>query len=458
MSGKQSTDNAGRRVDGFLPGGAVQGRLRTPPSKSIAQRALLAAALARGRTVFRRLGAGDDVTAACGAAAVLMGQPRPGYDRVLTEVTGRPLPHPRAGYVIQLGESATLARLGTGLLALCVEPEHKHVLNAWNHSSLAQRRSLALTRALTEAGAELEIPGPGTWPLGIHRLADWDRLVLRDPSSSQELTALVLAGAALGGERVVRVEGSVPSLPYLKLTAGVLATFGVSVDPPESADGSGLWRIGGELVAPANPLRIEPDASAAAVALAAACLSGGELEVSGLGLESIQGDVRIVEHLRAFGCETGAEGERLWARGHPRHPACVDLAGEPDLAPVLAAVAGALALADPDSAPTRLDGLGTLAGKESSRIEVLAEGLHAMGLAVEAGPDHLTIAPLARGHRPRTDESLLLDAAGDHRMAFAFGLLGLVRPGVGVLGADAVAKSWPGFWDDLERLGARRRG
>ena len=96
-------------------------------------------------------------------------------------------------------------------------------------------------------------------------------------------------------------------------------------------------------------------------------------------------------------------------------------------------------------------GLETLPGKESSRIEVLAGALKALGLQVRATAHDLTIAP----GQP-TPEPLRLDPAGDHRMAFAFGLLGLVREGLAVQDSGCVCKSWPGFWEDLQRVGAAR--
>jgi 3-phosphoshikimate 1-carboxyvinyltransferase len=208
--------------------------------------------------------------------------------------------------------------------------------------------------------------------------------------------------------------------------------------------------VQGPLRAPPQPLELEPDASAAAVGLAAACLSGGELVVPGLDRGSLQGDVRIVEHLARFGCDAAEEPGRLRAQGAPTRGASLDLSGEPDLAPVLAAVAADAAARL--GAESRLEGLATLRGKESDRIAVLEEGLSRLGLAVQAGASSLRIAP---GRGPLR-APLELDARGDHRMAFAFALLGLLVEGVRVRDAGCVAKSWPSFWEDLEALGARR--
>jgi 3-phosphoshikimate 1-carboxyvinyltransferase len=232
----------------------------------------------------------------------------------------------------------------------------------------------------------------------------------------------------------------------------VLARFGVRTTSDSATPDELRITVRGPLVAPAEPLAIEPDASSAAVALAAACLSGGALTVPGLGRESLQGDVRIVEHLAAFGCDARFDGDALVARGFPKHGATLDLGGEPDLAPVLAAIAAGAALRH--RAPSVLTGLGTLPGKESDRLAGLARALTKLGLVPEVGADSLRIAPGPAPTVPRTSAPLVLDPLGDHRMAFAFALLGLVVPGVLVRDPRCVAKSWSAFWEDLAALGA----
>ncbi len=207
--------------------------------------------------------------------------------------------------------------------------------------------------------------------------------------------------------------------------------------------------VRGPLVAPSDPLAIEPDASAAAVALAAGVLSGGSVRVAGLLASSRQGDVRIVDHLRAFGARSGFDAEGVFAEGAVTRAADVDLEREPDLAPVVAALAARAALAG--FGASRLTGLATLPGKESSRIEVLASGLRAIGLEAEAGAEELVISP-GSGASARTGA---LDPHGDHRMAFAFALFGLCARDVSLVNPECVSKSWPSFWADLERAGAR---
>jgi 3-phosphoshikimate 1-carboxyvinyltransferase len=260
------------------------------------------------------------------------------------------------------------------------------------------------------------------------------------PASSQEVSGLLIALAGGTGPRVLDVRGAVPSRSYVDLTASVLAELGVAVAVRGTNHGE-RFEVAGPLSAPAAPLEIEPDASLAAVVLAAGCLSGGEVAVPGIERGSAQPDVRVANYLFRFGARTRFERGRLVAHGRPVRGAHVDLSSEPDLAPVLAAVAAGA------SGRTTLVGLGTLPGKESSRIEVLGRGLAQVGCTVEAAGDSLSIeGPAAPGGR------VVLDPAGDHRMAFAFALIGLVRDGVDVADPGCVKKSWPSFWEDMERL------
>lgn len=443
---------------GFRPGPALRGTVRVPGSKSIAQRQLVCAALASGTTRISGLPQAEDVDAvravlvACGVA---LDASAPGA----LDLVGRP-PGPHGGWrparspaglqpEVDVGESGTGGRLLTAAIGLCAEPGRSVRVAA--RGTLLRRRSTALFDALARAGVGLEHEGPvGAWPVHVTPIGPPSEVALEQPRSSQEVSALLIALAAHPDRITLTVRGAIPSRPYVDLTLWVLESFGVHVEE-RSGDGVRSLFVDGPLRAPAGALAVEADASAAAVALAAACLSGGELTVPGIAVESKQGDAAIVEHLLAFGCRAERRREGLRAGGEPTRGAELDLSGEPDLAPVLAAVAAAVAARGLGT--TRLCGLGTLELKESERLTVLAGALAGLGLRVSSGPDTLTVAPpdgpLARGPRE-------LDPRQDHRMAFAFALLGLIHDGIEVADPGCVSKSWPGFWTALEDVGARR--
>lgn len=454
----RSSEDGPRGTAGLVPAvgghGVVGGVFRPRGSKSLAQRAVLVASVARGTTEIDGLSTADDVRAAL-ALTDGLGCAVERVSASRARLTGRP-PRPVDSdglmptgdrTTLQVGESGTLARLATAMVALASAPGATWTLEATG--TLLFRRSLPLFETLSGAGVELLRQNlPGTWPVRLRSVAPPPRLWLTRPSSSQEVSGLLLALAAHATSHELVVVGRIPSRPYLDLTIGLLRRFRARVDP-QMDGGETRFTVRGPLVAPGEAFPVEPDASSAAVALAAAVLSGGELRVGGLSGGSPQGDVRVVEHLAAFGCEARAETDALFARGFPTRGAALDLAGEPDLAPVLAAVAAGVALRH--GYGSHFTGLATLPGKESDRLAVLAASLAALGFAVETGVDSLTIE---RGAALDRTEPVRLDPHGDHRMAFAGALLGLLRPGVQVRDPGCVAKSWAEFWDDLAELGA----
>lgn len=467
---------------GFEPGASVRGELRPSGSKSIAQRALVLASLCGEPLRISGLPVENDGSSDVRAARELARACAQSYAELApaaVRIVGRP-PGPARGWnpsaPLAVGESGTLARLALAALSLCGRAGSVHELRP--SGTLTRRSSAALVDALVRAGVGLEALGGGdpraTFALRVRPIGPPNLITIDAPRSSQEVSALAIALAAWPDENEIVVTGPIPSRPYLDLTLAVLRRVGVAVDVASEGARTHV-RVRGPLKGSASapqteaPILVEPDASSAAVALAAACLSGGEIVVPGLGPSSIQGDVRIVDHLRAFGCDASAERESLRARGFPLHGAELDLAATPDLAPVLAALGAAVALrarTPGRESRTHLRGLETLPGKESSRIEVLARGLEQLGVAVEHGADFLAIAPRVdrapgaaldvRGSPPSSADAIVeLDPHGDHRMAFAFALVGLVRAGVRVRDPRCVEKSWPSFWTDLAARGAR---
>jgi 3-phosphoshikimate 1-carboxyvinyltransferase len=412
------------------------GLVALPPSKSHVLRALVLAAGAQRRVELRYghgVGweeAGDDIRAGLECARAL---------GALVSVEGEvclvePAPQVRVGGILPVGEAGFLGRVVPTCAALSRSGRWK--VDAVG--SLRGRDSTALWDCLDAAGVAVD-RGEG-WLGAVEGPAELGALILRAPKSSQELSALWIGLACRGGGEVL-VEGGVPSEPYLSLTRSVLAEFGAVVTTED-----GLHRVTGVERGPAAVLDAEVDASAAAVALAAGCIAGVRVEVPGPRAGTAQGDWAIVEHLRAFGCIVDEAGENLVAVGRPLRGARLDLAGEPDLAPVIAIVAAAAAMGGGGS--SLLKGLHTLDGKESRRGVVLEGGLQAAGFEAHWADPELSIG----GGDARMDE-VVLDPVGDHRMAFAFALLGLAVPGVRVSGGACTAKSWPRFWS---AMGPRR--
>ncbi len=436
---------------GLRPGNPLFGVQRAPASKSLAQRTLVVAALCGEPTIVGGLATekttGDDVKRARDLIHELGAELLPHADGTLG-VRGL-APGPSRGWrssaKLQLGESGTLARLATAAAGLCGRPGE--TLHFEASGSLLARASPALFKTLENAGVRFRFKGRAHgWPVVVLPIGPPSLLELVSPSSSQEVSALLVAASAWPDPIEIVVRGEIPSRPYVEMTMATLSLFGVRIEGTIAGEGESFL-VRGPLRAPALPVLVEPDASAAAVLLAAACISGGRISISGLNADSLQGDRRIVEHLRAFGCDAGFDSGGIFAGSKITRGARLDLSNEPDLAPVLAAVAATAALRLGQR--SLLSGLGTLQGKESARISVLAQALSALGLSVIATDTTLDVFP---GHA--TQGRLELDSRGDHRMAFAFALLGLARDQVDVLDPDSVTKSWPSFWNDMAAAGA----
>ena len=413
--------------------GPVRARaVSLPPSKSAALRAIMISA-SSGLPVSLSFpsgdgwsSAGDDIAHGLLCAEALGAKVDKSTHLLRLTPGGREI----RGGSLPVGEAGFLGRVAPTCAALCRE-------GLWEiqaSGTLQERSSPALWSALAGSGVQVRV-GSG-WIGSVEGSDSLRPPHLRHARSSQELTALWVATACSGGGDVL-VSGEVPSAPYLSLSEESLGFFGAKV---EAIDGG--FHVSAAILSPKVPLLVEVDASAAAVALAAGCISGVELRVPAPMFGSSQGDWRIIEHLRAFGCLIDVEEGELITKGGPTGGARLDLSGEPDLAPPITAVAAHVALTRGES--TVLSGLHTLDGKESPRGAVLCDGLQRVGFQCDWEDPVMRIGPGAGARH-----AVCLDSRGDHRMAFAFALLGVSLPGVSVGGAGSIAKSWPNFWASM---------
>jgi 3-phosphoshikimate 1-carboxyvinyltransferase len=402
-----------------------------PGSKSIANRALVCAALAEGRTTVTNLPDGDDTMAMVTALGTL------GL-RVVHDVLG-------ATVVVDGGVAAmaaddvhldarlagTTSRFLTALAA--VSPATVVVDGG---EPLRRRPMGPLHDALTALGAIVEPLGaPGHLPVRVRRATGLRSADVAMPGdvSSQFLTALMLIGPLLPGGLVVRLTTPLVSRPYVAITAAVMAAFGVEgveVDERHVRVPPGRYT--------ARRYDIEPDASSASYPLAAAAMVGGRVTVPGLGSESLQGDARFAELLAEMGCSLDRDRSSTTIVGRPALRGLdVHMADLSDLVPTLAVVATAA------TSPTRVRDVGFIRHKESDRIGDLAGGLRAAGIEAIEHDDGLEVHPgVPRAARLATHH--------DHRLAMSFALLGLRSAGIEISDPDVVTKSWPGFWQSLE--------
>ncbi len=407
----------------------IDARVRVPASKSVANRELLLSALAAGRSEVDLGDAdpGDDVATMREALAALGcrldGRPT-GVVRVMPGADD-------ANASVDARDAGTVARFVAALAAT------RPATTTIDGSERMRARPMAsLARALRALGAEVD---GDALPLTIRGPLRGGAVEISGHESSQFASALLLAAPRSREGIELRVAGRVVSAPFIELTVRALADRGVKVEriPPNG------FRVAPRRVK-ARRVVVPGDATAASYPAAAAAILGGCVTVENVDANrhrGAQGDARFFEVLAAMGCAVSARfGGVTVRRSGSLYGVREDLADISDTFPTLAVVAACA------GGRSELLGVGHTRRQESDRVAAVAAGLRALGAHVEEYADGLAVepAPMHGG---------TVDAAGDHRIAMAFSVLGLLVPGVVVEGADAVAKTFPGFYDMLRGLG-----
>ncbi len=426
----------GRFLD-LAPVARAEGTVALPGSKSISNRTLLLAALATGDTRVCGLLDADDVDRMHEALATL------GVRIERTEVPRDIVVHGAGGHFAQkaarlfLGNAGTALRPLTAVLALA---GGRYELGGVPR--MHERPIGDLVDVLRSLHADIRYLGSEGFPplaIGPGRVGEADapeRVTVRGDVSSQFLSALLMALPLLT-ERTARavtvdVAGELISKPYVAITTNLMHRFGVTVDE----DGSGAFHVPAmaQYRSPGT-IQVEGDASAASYFLAAGALGGGPVRVTGVGRNSIQGDVAFADVLARMGVDVRYGDEWIETRaGRAIRGITVDCVAIPDAAMTLAVVALFA------QGPTTLTGIASWRVKETDRIAAMAAELRKLGAGVEAGADRLTVVPPSR-LRPAT-----IDTYDDHRMAMCLALAALGGIAIRINDPDCVRKTYPEYF------------
>jgi 3-phosphoshikimate 1-carboxyvinyltransferase len=408
----------------------ASGTVRLPGSKSISNRVLLLAALAQGETAVRDLLDADDTRVMIDALRKL------GVACDMRKVRGAGGGFPVHDAELFLGNAGTAFRPLTAVLAFC---EGEYQLSGVPR--MHERPIGDLVDALRLAGAKIDYLGAeGFPPLAIHRgnIRVPRPLPIRGETSSQFVSALLMALPLVGGGTVV-IDGDLISRPYVEITVKLMARFGIEVPTMEWRG----YRVPGGPYRSPGTIDVEGDASSASYFLAAGAIAGGPVRVEGVGRNSIQGDVRFLEVLRAMGANV--ELGETWieaARGAgPLRAFDLDLNHIPDAAMTAAVLA---LFAD---GPSRIRNIGSWRVKETDRIAAMAAELRKLGATVEEGIDSLKIAPPGK-----LNAGVAIDTYDDHRMAMCFSLVALAGVPVTIQDPDCVAKTFPDYFQVFRSL------
>jgi len=422
----------------LAPGGPVDASVRVPGSKSLTNRALLVAALARGRSSLRGALRADDTAVMIAALRALGAEVSAAPDDPTTiAVVGVDGHWPVPEADLDLALSGTSLRF---LMAAVALGRGRFRLDGG--ARLRERPVGDLVLALRALGAGVTAAGGDRFPpveVEAAGLAGGTAEVAGD-RSSQFLSGLLLAAPYARAATTVLVTGELQSRPFVDLTLGVMAAFGVEVE----RDGYLRFTV------PRGGYRgcayeVEGDATAAGYAWGLAAMAGGRVRVENVGASSRQGDRRLLDVLRCMGCDVRWEATASTVSAPPGgrlRGGTFDLNDFPDQAQTLAVVALAA------DAPVEIVRVGNLRIKETDRLRALANELRKLGARVEEREDALGIVPPSVPPAP-----VEIDTYGDHRMAMAFALAGARWPGVTIRDPACVAKTYPAFFDDLAGWG-----
>ncbi|MEJ7136834.1 bifunctional 3-phosphoshikimate 1-carboxyvinyltransferase/cytidylate kinase [Amphibiibacter pelophylacis] len=435
---------------------SAAGTVVLPGSKSISNRILLLAGLSQGETAIRGLLDSDDTRVMLAAlqqlgCAVVQ-------DGDVCRVTGLGGPDARVTLAVPqaqlfLGNAGTAMRPLTAALAV-LAAQQGGCFELSGIARMHERPIGDLVDALRELGCTVTCLGQeGYPPLRVAAAAGpfpaRRQIRVRGDVSSQFLTALLLALPLLTaqGDMVIEVEGELISKPYIDITLGLLARFGISVQ----REGWSRFTLpqGSRYQSPGE-IWVEGDASSASyfVALGAIAAVDAPLRIEGVGLDAIQGDVRFIDAARAMGADVQGEANALVVRrgAWPLKAVDMDCNHIPDAAMTLAVMA---LFTDPDGPATRLTGIASWRVKETDRIAAMATELRKVGARVTEGPDFIEVsAPL---HAPESGPLPRIHTYDDHRMAMCLSLAALQGDSRGVVIEDprCVGKTFPDYFETL---------
>ena len=412
-------------MDKTVPPGRVKGTLTPPCSKSYAQRALAAALLSEEVSVLRNIEFCDDTRSALQCIETLGARVRR-VDPTSLSIEGGLSPK---GCVLNVGESGLSTRLFTPVASLCPTP-----VTIEGRGSLLRRPMQMMFEPLRRLGVRVRDNG-GFLPIEVCGPIQGGEAEVDGSVSSQSLPGLLLALPLARRDTSLHVRGAV-STPYLDMTLATAARFGVEISQRDYEE---FYIPGGQRYEPAD-FAIEGDWSAAAMLLVMGA-TAGEITVRNVSMLSKQADTAVCTALARAGAAVIHEGQAVTAAHRPLHAFEFDATHCPDLFPALAALAAAA------EGVSTIRGTSRLEYKECNRAEAIHDEYAKLGIEVDTSEEDVM---RIRGGAIR---SARVRSYGDHRMAMSLAVAALRSDGeVEIEGAESVAKSYPDFFGDLERV------
>ena len=420
----------------------VEGEINLPGSKSLSNRALLLAALAHGTTEVTNLLDSDDIRHMLNALKSLGVSYELSSDKTVCTITGV-----GGAFNWQNGLSLFLGNAGTAMrplaAALCLKGQQEAEVVLTGEPRMKERPIKHLVDALVQVGANVQyLEQEGYPPLAIRNTGLQGGKVQIDGSiSSQFLTALLMTAPLAEGDMEIQIMGELVSKPYIDITLAMMKDFGVTVENQNYQ--TFIVKGNQSYISPKRYL-VEGDASSASYFLAAGAIKGN-VKVTGIGKNSIQGDRLFAYVLEKMGAKITWGEDFIQAEQAPLHGVDMDMNHIPDAAMTIATTA---LFAEGE---TVIRNIYNWRVKETDRLSAMATELRKIGAEVEEGEDFIRIQPLALAQFQAAE----IATYNDHRMAMCFSLIALSNTPVTILDPKCTAKTFPTYFSEFEKLSIR---
>lgn len=415
----------------------IEGVINLPGSKSVSNRALLLAALAKGKTRLTNLLDSDDIRHMLNALKALGVQYQLSNNNTVCDIEGL-----GGEFKTNSPSELFLGNAGTAMRPLAAALNlGQHDIILTGEPRMKERPIGHLVDALRQGGAKIDYLEQTDYPpIRLHGGFLGGNVEVDGSVSSQFLTALLMMAPLAEQDTIITIKGELVSKPYIDITLALINTFGGKI---ENQDYQRFVIKGGQQYQSPEKYLVEGDASSASYFLAAAAIKGGTVRVTGIGKNSLQGDIHFASVLEKMGAkvrwgEDYIECERGTLKGID-----MDMNTIPDAAMTIATTA---LFAEGE---TVIRNIYNWRVKETDRLAAMAAELQKVGAIVEEGHDYLKVTP------PKRLTTANIETYNDHRIAMCFSLVALSDTPITILDPGCTAKTFPDYFEKLETLSQR---
>lgn len=417
-------------------------RASVPSSKSYTNRALLLAALAKGKSkIIHPLESTDTriMVKALKELGIEINRKKATNGKITLTVHGTGGIFNKPARTLHLENAGTAVRFLTAALA------NQNFKSRITGNKRMQERPLKdLIEALQLLGAKIESPNNNNCPpITIKGPLTGNKTTVEGEISSQYLSALLMIAPTMGSKVSIKVKGELTSLPYIIMTLDTMSKFGVEIKQKDFSE---------FLISPTNykaiKYPVEGDVSSATYPLAIAAIQGTKTTITNINKYSKQADLGFLDVLKKMGCKIEKTDKQIIVTGPKQLKALgtINLNALPDAA-MTVAVLSAFA-----KGTSKLTHIGNLRVKETDRLSALNKELKKIGAKVKEGPNYLEIT----GDSEKLNGAII-ETYDDHRMAMCFAVLGSRIPGIKIKNPECVSKTYPSFWKDLKKWGTHSK-